>query len=245
MLMGMAMALYLFSTLLNAIAGEAIKESFDFHPWWIELVVFGLLALLIIADISNWKKGFAPKLQAYHGFSFLLLWIVITVSTYQLKALTFIPFLTLGIIMIFAVVNDERSISTQFEDNPTNSMYFASIFLGIAISAFTFFSTNFYSYIKPQFGGGLPPRVRIILAEGKTQFVDKLGYPQKADVLLSEALLIDSTDHEYLLLVKSSENDQGTLIQFRRELVEVPRWSARASGRPPRRAAGPRWSCRG
>ena len=100
----------------------------------------------------------------------------------------------------------------------------ANVLVGCIMCAFftiSSFSNSFYPYVKPQFGGEQLSRVRVILSEHKDGQIAKLGFTKPPVDLLAEAQLLDSTDNEFLIVVKSAANDKGVLIQLERRMVDT------------------------
>jgi hypothetical protein len=81
------------------------------------------------------------------------------------------------------------------------------------------FGTSVYGNIKPQYGGGQPSRVRLLIQQDKiTQLSTESGQMNLA-TMLAEAQLLDSSDDKLLLLLKASHGEKGLLMQLDRSLV--------------------------
>jgi hypothetical protein len=137
------------------------------------------------------------------------------------RALGFSAGMLGALVCFFIVRSSGMSFWEWIEKEQTAA---GSVLVGFIVCAFftiSSFSTSFYPYVKPQFGGGQLSRVRVVLAEDKGQQIAKLGFPKSPVDLLAEAQLLDSTDKEFLIVVKSSADDRGVLLQLERDMVDT------------------------
>lgn len=61
----------------------------------------------------------------------------------------------------------------------------------------------------------------MLIAEEKKTVLRTQGGPRNIDTLLADTQLIDSTEKELLLLLKSTYDDKGLLLQVDRSIVDA------------------------
>lgn len=109
----------------------------------------------------------------------------------------------------------------RLRDWPPGVAYELVVLIGLALAAMGLFGTTLYGNIKPQYGGGHPPRVRVLIAEKNRSVLNPLVSPGNMESMLADTQLIDNTEKEILLLLKSSYDDKGVLLQVDRSIVDA------------------------
>lgn len=217
-----AFAMFILTQVFIVISDKEIQSSSE-HPLWPTWVSLGLLAFLMMLmgiEASQWKWKGAEWLRKNPGLTYLLLMVFYLLHHMSLMAATILGFLALSIFFVMWFVLNEIPIMVRFKEWPTAVIHQMSIGLLFFLFMVGTFGTYLYGHILPQYGGGEPARVRVVLAKEKRDQLKQLGYEEN-EALLADTLLIDSTDSEHLFLIKKTPETKGLLLQIKKDLVEV------------------------
>jgi len=216
-------ALYILYLLLNQITDSEVRSPLEEIQWlrWVPLAVLMMLVAGLVIEESKWEWRGARWLRNNRGVSNLGLASVILITSYSPAVLMVLGLLAYIIFSAMSFAFSEDPVAVRFNDWPIKVIYDLAFFVVLLLISLGFFGQSMYGHIKPQYGGGQPARVRVVLAEEKRVQFMHLGLQQEAETLLGDTQLIDSTDTEFLFLVKKSHGDKGLLLQVNKSLVDV------------------------
>lgn len=210
--------------LLNHIASDELRSTTEEYPFWTICLFAAVLVIsMCMLFLENINRGWTLAVWAkkYTGLSSFVLYIAIFLWSYKVQAVYCIVLVALAVWSTIQFFFAERSILVRFRDWPPGVVWDLAIVIGLSLTAIGFFGTTLYGHIRPQYGGGQPSRVRVLIAEDKKTVLSAQSGVRNMDSLLADTQLIDSTEKELLLLLKSTHDDKGVLLQVDRSIVDA------------------------
>jgi uncharacterized membrane protein len=218
---GLGIFFYVFKRIIEGIItddirGEGVNSYQNIHTAALIVIV-----ALLIFEVINAKRQWFPRLASVNGLAAAVFFLLLFIGSVDLQALQFVGG-AVGVVGILGILKlKEWEPDKWITIDPVNNAYILAAGVGCAFFTISTFSTYFYPFVKPQFGGGQLSRVRVILNDDAIDQVAKLGFPKDPTQLLSDAQLLDSSDNEFLIVVKSSQSDRGVLLQLERHMVDT------------------------
>lgn len=210
--------------LLNHVASYELRSTSEESLTWVNYLIVVILAIsilfLILENVTR-KWTLAVWAKRYSGLSYLILYLTVFVSSFKIEVVFCIAILALAIWLAMKLFFEEQSVLTRLRNWPPGLVYDLVVAISLLLGAMGLFGTTLYGNIKPQYGGGHPPRVRVLIAEEKKDVLDPLVAPGNMKSMLADTQLIDSTEKELLLLLKSTYDDKGVLLQVDRSIVHA------------------------
>ncbi len=210
--------------MLNSIASDELRTAADEFPSWVIYLMAAVLVIsvcMLFLENVNREWRLAVWAKKYNGLSSFILYITGFFWSYKVVALYSILLVGFAVWLTIKFLFGEQSILTRVRDWPPGVAAELAGVIGLSLVAIGFFGTTLYGHIKPQYGGGKPSRVRVLIAEGKKGALSPQDWPKNMESLLADTQLIDSTEKELLLLLKSSYEDKGLLLQVDRSIVDA------------------------
>jgi hypothetical protein len=211
-------------SLLNHIASDELRSTTEEYPSWTFYLFAAVLVIsFCVLILENVNRGWTLAVWAkrYTGLSSFVSYITIFFWSYKAQAVYCIVFVALAVWFIMKVFFAEQSILARFRDWPPGVVWDLAMVIGLSLTAIGLFGTTLYGHIRPQYGGGQPSRIRVLIADDKKIALSLHGGPRNMDSLLADTQLIDSTEKELLLLLKSTYDDKGLLLQVDRSIVDA------------------------
>jgi hypothetical protein len=134
--------------------------------------------------------------------------------------LAFIPFVLYASWIVFKLLCGEEKFGESFKKWPIGPVIDIATISTCTLTAIIIYSLNFYGEAKPQFGGGLPANVRVIISDEKRIQLDKLGGVERVEQLLNNARLIEVSDQDYIVALKTEDGGER-LLQLDRTMVDA------------------------
>lgn len=216
--------LYIPFQTLFYISSDGIQSSFEENVLW-QSVIFGVVTFMSLTIIvlekvqSDWSLAVWAK--KYPNLGVLLLLLLMFILRYKIEVVTF---LVLAMIAVFFAMNfilDKQSLSSRLLERPHGVAIDLVLILGALLMAMGLFGVSVYPHIKPQYGGGQPSRVRVVIEEEKRNILSQGSGLKNIETMLADTQLIDSTEKELLLLLQSNYDDKGLLMQVDRSIVDA------------------------
>lgn len=210
--------------ILNHIASNELRAYYEESAWWAPFISGAALVIFIgwltLENINReWKL--AVRAKKYAGLSTLFLYFTIFLTAFKIEVVFCLAFVVLAVFLGMQFFLNDRSILHRLRESPPDVALDLVIVIVLSLTAIGLFGTTLYGHIRPQYGGGQPTRVRVLIAEGKLTVLRLQGGLRNIDTLLSDTQLIDSSEKELLLLLKSSYDDKGLLFQVDRSIVDA------------------------
>lgn len=204
------------------VASPDIRIEYE-SPWFVWLqVVLGIVWLLplVYEQSRNWKAPEKSWVRLALGCAYIVIGLGFFFAQFKPLSILFLLSLVVAQIGVLELFLSQKLLSVQLREWPVSPIY-TLLVSGLALlSATVLFGTEFYGHALPNFGGGEPPHVRIVLtAEGK-KAVDKLGYESPPSGMLEHVRLIESNDQEYLVVIRWDDKSHGGLVQLKRGYVD-------------------------
>jgi hypothetical protein len=214
--------------ILRFIALDELKISDEeFHSqyggWMPYIVGLAFAVSILMTALENVKQDWklAIWVKMYSGLSFTLMLVVLLFMSFKLKVLLCIGLMVLAMFWLINTVLPEQPFLNRLQKQSDLVAIELIISLGLVLTAIVFFGTTLYGHLKPEFGGGHPSRVRVFVSEKAKETLTLQGGHRDLSTLLADAQLIDSTENQLLLLLKSSHDDKGLLVQLDRSIVDA------------------------
>jgi hypothetical protein len=210
--------------LLNHIVTSELRSSIDDSPaWLIYLVGTALVVSLLLLTLENLNKQWklAQWAKTHPGLSYVLLYPTVFVSAFNFSVVYCIGFLIFSVWFVMWLLLQKKPIAERLLDWPPGVAYELVVAIVIFLVSLGLFGTTLYGHIQPQYGGGHPARVRVVLTNEKRKLLNLSGLPSQLDTMLADTQLIDSTDQAILILLKSSYEDKGILLELDRSIVDA------------------------
>jgi len=210
--------------LLNNIVTNDLRKSHDdLQTWEAILAAIGVLASLVVLILESLNKTWSPVLwvKKFRGLAWLLLYGAMFLFSfkYEVVSTMILMAVSLGVIMRSVLLGS--SIQERLRDWPPGVAYDTIFIIVLSLTAIGVFATTLYGHIKPQFGGGQPPRVRVVISDANRTLFRPSFLPSPMESMLADTQLIDSTDKAIVVLLKSSSDDKGVAFQIDRSLIDA------------------------
>ncbi|MBH0176694.1 MAG: hypothetical protein HP491_02220 [Nitrospira sp.] len=176
-----------------------------------------MMALEILKQdgrLGIWAKTYNPLIM-------LLILAPLIFVSFKFDVLPWIGLMVLAMFWLIKAVLRKEPFLDRLRNNSDLVAFDLSTSLILLLAAIVFFGTTLYGHLKPEFGGGHPSRVRVFVSEKAKETLTLQGGPRDISTLLADAQLIDSTENQLLLLLKSSHDDKGLLMQLDRSIVDA------------------------
>lgn len=190
------------------------------------IVVAGLAAMglaLVLWRLENTESEWPLAIWAkkYSGLSILLYSSALFLTTFKIEVVICLASIVVAAILWMLLGLDSQSILHRLRiSSPDYAMYLAGLII-ISMSAMKLFGTMIYGHITPQYGGGQPAHVRVLIGGEKMTALSLQGAPHNLATLLADAQLVDSSEKELLLLLKATHDGKGLLLQVDRSIVDA------------------------
>jgi hypothetical protein len=224
-MLGVGMLGFVSWWLLNQAASNDLRVTIDDYSWPWQLIFPSCLGLLLILlTLETFEMGgwiVAKWAKRYRGLALSLMFLTMLAATFKSQVLYCLFFVAIAVYQGMQFFIQEQPITRRFQDWPPSVVAHMVTMLVTFLAAISIFGTELYGHIKPQFGGGQPARVRVVIPPDKLTALTHQGVLKNLSTLLADTQLIDSSDKELSLLLKSTHGDKGLLLQVDRSIVDA------------------------
>jgi hypothetical protein len=209
---------------LRFIGSDGLRSPAE-EEIWLKSVIVGVVGVitLTIIVLENIKREWRPALWAkkYPNLGLLLLFVLVYMLDFKGEVVLFLVMVGAAIFLAIVVLLDKEPLLIRVLTKPHEVARDLSLTIGMFLFAMGLFGVSVYPSIKPQYGGGQPSRVRVLIGEEKMNALIRGSGLKNLESMLGDTQLIDSTEKELLLLLKSTYGDKGILLQVDRTIVDA------------------------